>query len=145
MNVATVRDKSVPISMVRRHNGMISVERRKLMTVCTHQGRQRMELAVGDAMRSGQSGVKGLCRFAALQPSYWDCKAVQKINATMNLSPVLSCEAHRRVILLDQSSNDAQSREPQILKGSCLGRSVQKRVQEQRDLGLQEQLSCLLM
>jgi hypothetical protein len=32
MNVATVLDSSLPISMVRRHSGMISVESRKLIT-----------------------------------------------------------------------------------------------------------------
>jgi hypothetical protein len=32
MNVATVLDSSLPISMVRRHSGMISVDSRKLIT-----------------------------------------------------------------------------------------------------------------
>ena len=32
MNVATVLDNSLPISMVRRHSGMISVDSRKLIT-----------------------------------------------------------------------------------------------------------------
>ena len=32
MKVATVLDSSVPISMVRRHSGMISVDSRKLIT-----------------------------------------------------------------------------------------------------------------
>ncbi len=32
MKVATVLDSSLPISMVRRHSGMISVDSRKLMT-----------------------------------------------------------------------------------------------------------------
>lgn len=32
MNVATVFDSSLPISIVRRHRGMISVESKKLMT-----------------------------------------------------------------------------------------------------------------
>lgn len=32
MKVATVLDSSLPISMVRRHNGMISVDSRKLIT-----------------------------------------------------------------------------------------------------------------
>ena len=32
MNVATVLDSSLPISIVRRHSGMISVDSRKLMT-----------------------------------------------------------------------------------------------------------------
>lgn len=34
MNVATVRDSSVPISIVLRHSGMISVDNKKLMTDC---------------------------------------------------------------------------------------------------------------
>lgn len=34
IKVATVRERSVPISMVRRQRGMISVESRKLMTLC---------------------------------------------------------------------------------------------------------------
>lgn len=41
----TVFDSSLPISMVRRHRGMISVERRKLMTsvssTCTNEGFRR--------------------------------------------------------------------------------------------------------
>lgn len=32
MKVATVFDNSLPISMVRKHNGMISVDSKKLMT-----------------------------------------------------------------------------------------------------------------
>jgi hypothetical protein len=44
MKVATVLDSSVPISMVRRHSGMISVDSRKLITsvssTCTKAGRQ---------------------------------------------------------------------------------------------------------
>lgn len=32
MNVATVLESSLPVSMMRRHKGMISVDRRKLIT-----------------------------------------------------------------------------------------------------------------
>lgn len=40
MKVATVLDSSLPISMVRRHRGMISVDSRKLMTSVSSTWRQ---------------------------------------------------------------------------------------------------------
>lgn len=49
----------------------------------------------------------------------------------------------RIVILLDQSTNHTERSKTQILERPCLGRRVEERVEEQRDMCLQEQSPCL--
>jgi len=46
---------------------------------------------------------------------------------------------------LDESTNDAEGGEAQVLKWTCFRSCVQERVQEEGYMGVQEELSCLGM
>lgn len=60
MKVATVLDSSLPISMVRRHNGMISVDSRKLITWGGGGGCGGVEGRGGGGLHAQRSGLAAL-------------------------------------------------------------------------------------
>jgi hypothetical protein len=96
---------------------MISVESRKLMTDCnqTHESGYSVE-------------QQATCHRTVAANKYYNRHWVT---------------AHRRVILFHKSTNDSQRCESEVLKRTGFGCGVQKWVQKQRDVSLQEELACL--
>lgn len=103
MNVATVLDSSLPISMVRRHSGMISVDSRKLMT-----------------------SESSTCR---AQPPASAVRAAVERGETLSGSS--HGRGHSQAHL-HQCANDAERGEAQVLKRARLAHSVEERVEEER-------------
>lgn len=58
MKVATVLDSSLPISMVRKHRGMISVDKRKFITSVSSTCSKSVE---SDRAGEGQASVSNKC------------------------------------------------------------------------------------
>jgi hypothetical protein len=116
MNVATVRERSVPISIVRRQRGMISVESRKLITVCTGRAQPQSALLLAEMLSFTDDMLK--CPVILWRPR--PARMLEKAAMYYSTRHDVGQTAHRGIVLLDQSSNHAQRCQAQVLERSGL-------------------------